>query len=174
MTGEANKQDALKLPVSRLEPRKVGGGRPANGLLWQLHGPVPSSIVVDWDGVAYATYLDGTHAMNSFAIPRGRLLEGLLISSEHLEFIVDVSSRYDPVRYTGPAGVLMLKAGKLHLMTVDFSDGFKDIKAIPLWGDYPSAGEEGAAAFSRWKLVTRNGEQEITLWEFSGLQPGAA
>lgn len=153
---------ALDIPLRLLKPVKLNETSGLSGFLWPIRKNLPPGLVVDWDGKPYAIYLEGQAPLRFFPIKLDVSLRGLLI--EKVEFIVDVTSRYDAVQISDPMGALVVKGGRAYLMAVPFNNGFADPGYVPLWGEYEAGTEEEAVGFYRWKLIARDEDRIIELW----------
>ena len=81
-----------------------------------------------------------------------------------IEFRIDVTSRVDALNAGSPVGSLIIDGGQTFVNAIRAGDPFDDGSAIPLGMTVNAWGTHEKAAFSRWSISARHGEDGIKLW----------
>jgi hypothetical protein len=150
-----------EVPISLVAPVRLSKAT-ENGVFLSHKATDPVMLTFQWGDKAHLLHLDGKHAFAHFAVEPGYLARGTLLTE--VDFIVDLSSRYDAVKQSDPKGALVLKDGELFLIAERAGDAFGDPHRVPLWGEYGEGTSEEAVGFTGWRIVARDGDERITIW----------
>ena len=151
----------IDLPLSLVRPVRLSDATPAGVFL--SHKPSdPLMLAFPWGGKAHLMHLEGKHAFTHFTLQPGYSARGTVITE--IQFLVDLSSRYDAVEKHDPLGALVLRDGDLFVIGQKAGDTFSDPHEVPLWGDYEDGTSEEAVGFARWSIFVRDGKERKIIW----------
>lgn len=152
-----------EVPLSLVAPVRLSVDTP-NGFLLPHKKSDPPLLAINSEKQPHVLRLGGDdqYAFHFYPIKTGYSATGTLISD--IEIVVDLDSRYDPVRETNPLGALVLQDGTISVMAIIAGDVFGDPTQVELWGGLQSGTSEEKVGFARWTIVARDGEKRVTLW----------
>lgn len=160
----------VNVPLSSVAPIRISGTTP-NGVFLSHKASDPLMLTWIWEGNPYVLRLEGQDAFRYYPIKAGYSARGSIIND--IEFIVDLSSRYDAVQQSDPLGALVLQDGSLYVVAVNAADQFADPVDVELWGDFPGGSKDEKVGFARWSIALRDGDQRIPLWSAPHVEEAA-
>lgn len=160
----------VEVPLSFVAPVRLSDDAP-NGIFLSHKPSDPTMLTFNWGGKVHAMHLEGERAFTHFTISAGYSARGTLISK--IEFIVDLSSRYDALEKSDPIGSLILQDGELFVIGKKAGDSFGEPHEVPLWGEYDHGTAEQKVGFANWSIVIQDGDERKTIWS-KGAADGAA
>jgi hypothetical protein len=163
MSNEANSLGSA-LPLRLLTPIRMTSKAPivSPGVFLPPRTTDPLLLAFNWDGEPTLMTLEGQFAFHHFKQQLGHSVTGILVKD--VEFLADLTSRYDSSKEDDPMGALITSEGKLFVIGMRSGDRFGDPHPVPLWGDYGEASAEVKVGFTRWKIVARDGDERVTIW----------
>lgn len=151
----------VDVPLNSVAPIKISDSSP-NGIFLSHKVSDPLMLTWNWEGKPYVVRLEGQDAFHFYPIKADYSARGSVISD--IEFLVDLSSRYDAVQTSDPLGALVLQDGTLFIVAVKAGDPFADPVDVELWGNFQEGSGEEKVGFARWSIVLRDGDRRLPLW----------